>query len=297
MVNQTVDRSRISGLVVDFGGTKIAAARYLNGRQLDYLQTPTQAQASVTSQINTIAQLLGELQLRPEDRVVAAVSGRVDQRGNWYAVNTQTLSKIDCVPLKTLLQDRLQREVHVLNDCVAGAIGEANFGAGVGYENHAYISVSTGIGGVCVVNGQPLLSANGLAGHVGFVSSRYASQMCGSGRMATVESVASGRAIASLAAQAGHPNLTTKEIFQYHLAGQDWATQLIQQSASATADLCVNLAAIAGIECAVVGGSIGLAPGYIAFAQAQVDLEPHLFQMPLKAAALGQNAVLIGALV
>jgi len=283
--------------VVDFGGTKIAAARYLNGRQLDYLQTPTQAQASVTSQINTIAQLLGELQLRPEDRVVAAVSGRVDQRGNWYAVNTQTLSKIDCVPLKTLLQDRLQREVHVLNDCVAGAIGEANFGAGVGYENHAYISVSTGIGGVCVVNGQPLLSANGLAGHVGFVSSRYASQMCGSGRMATVESVASGRAIASLAAQAGHPNLTTKEIFQYHLAGQDWATQLIQQSASATADLCVNLAAIAGIECAVVGGSIGLAPGYIAFAQAQVDLEPHLFQMPLKAAALGQNAVLIGALV
>ena len=296
MLTSYRQKEQITGLAVDFGGTKIAAARYLNGEQLSYLQVPTQAQRTVSEQVAVMAELLNQLKLSDDDRVCVAVTGRVDQQGNWYAVNKDTLSKIDCVPLKSLLNQKLQRQVHLLNDCVAGAIGEAHYGAGMGLDNFAYISVSTGVGGVCFLRGEALTSANGLAGHMGFMSSRYSDQRCGSGRMATVESVASGRAIAQLATQSGFPNLTAKQVYARHQTGDLWATQLINRSAQAIADLSVNLGAALGIENAVIGGSIGLAPGYIELAQQQVNLEPDLFKLTLKAATLGQESVLYGSL-
>ena len=45
-------------------------------------------------------------------------------------------------------------EVAVENDAAMVGLGEANFGAGRGFEIVAYITVSTGVGGVRIVNGK-----------------------------------------------------------------------------------------------------------------------------------------------
>lgn len=55
--------------------------------------------------------------------------------------------------LKESLHKKLGCPVSLENDAAFGALGEAKFGAGKGYEIVAYITIGTGIGGARIVNG------------------------------------------------------------------------------------------------------------------------------------------------
>jgi N-acylmannosamine kinase len=92
-----------SGVAVDFGGTKIAAARITSGRIGDILVEPTDGEADATVQVDTICHLLDQLELLPDERVAVASAGRVDHRGNWIPLNTETLSGIETFPLREIL--------------------------------------------------------------------------------------------------------------------------------------------------------------------------------------------------
>jgi len=56
-------------------------------------------------------------------------------------------------PLTETFKDMFGAEAHLENDSAIVALGEAHFGAGKGYEIVAYHTVSTGVGGARVVNG------------------------------------------------------------------------------------------------------------------------------------------------
>ena len=51
---------------------------------------------------------------------------------------------------------------------------------------------------LAILNNKPLLSENGLAGHLGFTTTTLGKTKCGSGRIGTFESVASGKAMANI---------------------------------------------------------------------------------------------------
>ncbi len=57
-------------------------------------------------------------------------------------------------PLKNNLEENLQAPIYIENDSALVGLGEAIFGAGKGAEIVAYITVSTGVGGVRVVDGK-----------------------------------------------------------------------------------------------------------------------------------------------
>jgi N-acylmannosamine kinase len=297
MVSQHKDASRPSGVAVDFGGTKISAARVSKGRVGKTVRANTDGDASVGDQISAIGDLLDQLELRDDEPVGIALAGRVNSDGEWYALNTETLTKVDAVPLRRLMSERLGRPVVVQNDATAAAIGEHVAGAGRGTRSFAFITVSTGVGGGIILNGQPVISANGLAGHVGFTTSRIATGRCGSGRMQTVESVASGRAIAALARQAGHNVPDARAVYAAHLAGESWASDLVRQSAAAVAELCANLKSVLDLERIALGGSIGLAQGYLDMVRQELAGEPEIFRPGVLQAELGQDAAIIGVLV
>jgi N-acylmannosamine kinase len=285
-----------SGVAVDFGGTKIAASRVSSGRIVGSVRTSTDGDASAERQIEAICGLLSALNLEPGDPVGVAVAGRVDADGVWHALNTETLTRVQAVPLRDMLSDRLDRTVNVQNDAIAAAVGEHLAGAGRGAARFGFITVSTGVGGGIVLDGRPVVSPSGLAGHVGFTTSRLSAGRCGSGRVGTVENVAGGRAIAAAAARRGHPGYDAKRVFEAHLAGEIWASELIARSAQAVAELCANLAAILDLQRIVLGGSIGLAAGYSALVSAALADEPKLFCPEIVHAELGQEAALIGIL-
>lgn len=277
----------LDGFAVDLGGTKTAVAQIENGVVTRRLQQPTDAGAALADQLTAIETLLAEAGYGHGEPLGIAVAGRVDREGNWHAVNKTTLSAISAAPLGAELAARFGARTKAVNDAAAAAWAEAQLGAGQGTFNFAYLTVSTGIGGGLVLGGRLIESANGLAGHVGFVSSPLGETICGSGRFGTVESVAGGRGIA---AAANLPD--ARAVFE---SGAHDA--IIDRSARAVATLIADLTTILGLDRVAIGGSIGLAPGYLARVVTHLSQEPDLFQPALVAATLGHDSGLIGALL
>lgn len=277
----------VTGFAVDLGGTKTAAARIEDGRVVARLQGATDAGADVPAQIDSVAGLLDRLGYPHGDALGVAVTGRIDDRGNWHAVNRGTMRAIRAAPLGELLAARFGGRTSALNDAAAAALAEARIGAGRGAHNFAYLTVSTGVGGGLVLGGRLVDSRSGLAGHVGFASSRLADGRCGSGRLGTVESVAGGRAIAAAAGLAD-----ARAVFE---GGQH--PEVIERSAAAIAALIADLTTILGLDRVAVGGSIGLATGYLPIVLAHLAGEPELFRPSVVPAELAQDSGLIGALL
>ncbi len=279
----------IEGYAIDLGGTKTAVARVIASRVEARLQAPTNGDATISQQIDVMSELLGKLGFQTGDKLGVAVAGRVDAAGRWQAVNARTLSQIGGENLLESLRHRFGNNVSVMNDAASAALAEAKLGAGKGVDHFAYLTVSTGVGGGIILNGRPVQSTNGLAGHLGFVSSPLGRDLCGSGRTGTVESTASGRAIARAAETAD-----AKAAFE---TDTPFARAAIDRSAAAIARLCADLNAIFGLDRVALGGSVGLAPGYLQRVLSNLETEPELFRVAVVPAALGHDSALLGVLL
>jgi len=84
-------------------------------------------------------------------------------------------------------------EVVVANDASAAAWGEHVLGLGKGRENMLYITISTGIGGGAIVDGELLVGKEGNAHEIGHIVVDYSSSLrCGCGGYGHWEAIASG---------------------------------------------------------------------------------------------------------
>ncbi len=286
----------LTGLAIDIGGSKIAAARFQDGAIVARHRLATDGSLNVAAWIDTVGELLAELGDTSAEPVGVAVTGRVDGEGRWSAINTDTLSAVDGAPLADGLRRRFGPRVAAMNDALAAATGEAIYGAGQGASTMAYLTVSTGVGGGIVLGGRPLTSVDGLAGHVGFMTTQHGDAPCPSGRVGTLESVASGKAIEQAARAGGHEDTDAAGVFDHWRSGEDWAAVIVQRSADAIAEASANLKAALGLEIVVIGGSVGLAEGYLDLVRHALDREPPLFRVEVRPAALGADSPLLGAL-
>jgi glucokinase len=104
------------------------------------------------------------------------------------------------------LADRLESEfgvaAKVANDADAAAMAEYRFGAGRGMEHMLYLTVSTGIGGGVIIDGQLYRGKRGWAGEIGHMPLQPGGLLCSCGRHGCLEALASGPAIARAACQA-----------------------------------------------------------------------------------------------
>ncbi|PWK59193.1 ROK family protein [Roseicyclus mahoneyensis] len=283
------------GFAVDLGGTKIAAARIVQGQIVARASCATDAHAPPEAQVAVMAELARQVGYQTGAALGVAVAGRIDDRGHWHAVNTGTLSAIVEVPLTDLIT-RALGPANCMNDAAAAALAEARLGAGRGLRNFGYLTVSTGVGGGFVLGGRLLESRSGLAGHVGFTTAPGADEPCGSGRRGTVESLAGGRALAEAARRAGQV-ADARTICDAATQGEAWALHIVTVSARAIATLIADLTATLGLDAVAIGGSIGLADGYIDLVRDALDEAPAVFRVPITPAALGTDAPLFGALL
>ncbi len=288
-------RAVLAGFAVDLGGTKLTAARIEAGHVVETRTEATSRSGDLSHQLDRIARLLQDLGHGPGARLGVAVTGLVSRDGLWSAVNAATLPAIVDAPLRAALVDRFGAAT-CCNDALAATLAEAWFGAGQGCRDFAYLTVSTGIGGGLVLNGHPVQGGRGLAGHFGFATSRHAPTPCGSGRWGTVEANASGMSIARMARELGHDGLSARDVFAQAAAGAAWADRIIDLSAQAVASLIADIAAMVDPERIAIGGSIGLAPGFLDRVERHLGKEPEVFRRPVRAATLGHDGPLLGAL-
>lgn len=100
------------------------------------------------------------------------------------------------VPLARLMEERVGLAARLENDATAAALGEHRYGAGRGSRYMLYLTVSTGIGGGIIIDGEMYAGKSGAAGELGHVVIDMNGPPCGCGARGCLEALASGTAIA-----------------------------------------------------------------------------------------------------
>ncbi|QLE39831.1 ROK family protein [Nostoc sp. C052] len=181
-------------LALDFGGTKLAAALVNIGSRkwLRYERRLSPVNANASTDLEIMRSLIYSLL---EDTKPAAIGvsfgGPVDASTGTVRLSHH-VAGWENIPLKALLEEEFGVPVDVDNDANIAALGEHRFGAGQGYDSLFYITVSTGVGGGWILNGQPWRGAGGMAGEIGHVVVDPAGPVCLCGKRGCVERLASG---------------------------------------------------------------------------------------------------------
>ncbi|MCB8881108.1 N-acetylmannosamine kinase [Acidisoma cellulosilytica] len=274
---------------IDLGGTKIAAARVQGARILERRQVPTPRTGNFDDVLAAIAGLAGDW----ADGVVAlATTGLVDQ-GRLTAINPKTLDVPFGLPIEALLGARLGVPVRAMNDAQAAAWGEYRHGAGQGTGSMLFLTVSTGIGGGLVLDGRLRTGSGGLAGHVGHILADPAGPLCGCGRYGCLEAVASGPALERAGARRLGRALTCEDLFRAATTDAQ-AAAVLDDAAQSIASVLCSLHAALELDCAVIGGSVGLATGFLARIDTAMAQAPARLRLGIRAARLGADAGLVG---
>ncbi len=269
-------------LAIDIGGTKILGALVRGRTVLERTELRTDRAGGVDAWIDQIQELARPWHHR-YGRIGLSVSGMV-REGRWTAMNDQTLPVPRAFPLAERVATAIGITPVLVNDGQAAAWGEYLYGAGQ-RRDMIFLTVSTGIGGG-IVTGKRLVSGrSGLAGHVG--------QLLSDDGTTKMEDTASGTWIATMAGVAGHSG-DARSVFSAAAEGQTWAIGIVEASSARVAALCANLQLLLDPEVFVVGGGVGLAPGYLERITTKLDDVPSLVRPSLARAALGPDAGVIG---
>lgn len=300
---------------VDIGGTKIEGllVDVEGGSILDRqrVQTPARDQEATARSIIEVARELSAS--RKGVRAIGVGSaGMVDLDGVIaYAPNVAWRD----FPLRERVGAALDLPTLVENDANAAAWGEFRFGAGRGSNDMLLVIVGTGIGGGIVSGGKLYRGAHGFAGEIGHIIVEPGGPVCGCGNFGCWEEVASGRALGRLGREAGADHrdslmvelaggdpdaVTGAEVTKAALEGDHVAGRIMAEVGRRLGEGIAGLVNVLDPEVVVVGGGaikagdLLLEPARETF-EVSVEGEDHRPNVPIVAAALGNDAGAVGA--
>lgn len=200
--------------------------------------------------------------------------------------------------------------VVIQNDANLAAYAEWTAGAGRGTRDFVFITISTGVGGGLVLNGELFAGHAGTAGEVGHVVIDPDGPSCAQGHRGCLEGVASGTGIvnraraalaageqSSLSGVAG--DLDAVAVEHAARAGDPLAQRIFSEAGSALGLAIGGVINLLSPEVVAIGGGLSLA-GDLIFGPARAAIPRIAFPQPaarcrIVAAALGTDAGLVGA--
>jgi predicted NBD/HSP70 family sugar kinase len=139
-------------LIFDMGGTKTRIALVKDGHMGEVLRMDTDRGGG------GFGRFLGALEELAAGQQIQGIAGGMpgqlegDHGELTWAPNLKAWLG---VPVRARLQERFHCPVRIENDVVLGGVGESHSGAGLTEGVMAYFTVSTGINGVRIVDGEP----------------------------------------------------------------------------------------------------------------------------------------------
>lgn len=267
-------------LALDFGGTKLSAA--LARRPLPDEPAPvweahqrvfTPANADASYELTAMIRLAGELLAgQTPGAIGVSFGGPVD-----FTTGTVRLSHHvrgwENVQLAARLATEFGAPAVIDNDANVAALGEYYFGAGRGFQDLMYLTISTGVGGGWVLGGRPWRGHEGMAGEIGHTVVDPAGPVCLCGKRGCVERLASGPYMAADVEErlrAGVPGsemlrsvwsgemgtLTGKQVADAAAAGDEIALEFLLRGAWALGTGIGNAANLINPQRFVLGGGV-----------------------------------------
>jgi glucokinase len=285
-------------LGLDIGGTKIAAGVVdPEGGVHGFVTTPTDA-SSETGLLRLFElgrQAVSEAGLEI-DAVGIGCGGPLDS-ANGVLVAPLHLPGWRDVPITALATEVFGRPAVLDNDAVAAAAGEHRYGAGRGARNMVYLTVSTGVGGGVILDGELHRGPSGNGGELGHVTVDWHGRRCrGCGRRGCLEAYCSGTSIAERAQEAGMDGASAADVAQAALAGNPVAAELWDETCEALACGIISIANLFEPELVVLGGGV-VRTGEQLLGPVRERVAEHVIGPPLRivAAASGDAVGVVGA--
>ena len=279
-------------LAIDIGGTKLAAALIDDALQIrERREMPTPASKTPDALVAALTELVTPL-MKQATHVAIASTGII-REGILLAINPLNLGGLLHFPLVQTLENITGLPAMAVNDAQAAAWAEYH-ALETDCREMVFITVSTGVGGGMVLNGLLQTGSGGLAGHLGHTLADPQGPVCGCGRTGCVEAIASGRGIAAMA-RGALAGLDAKAIFSHAAQGHQLARDVIARSAQTLARLIADVKAVTDCQTVVVGGSIGLAEGYLPQVVESLAQLPPVYHVAVRPAHYRHDAGLLGA--
>ncbi len=298
-------------LAIDIGGSQFGLALAApDGRIIKHIRHQTNDRAD-----KRIDRIIAESKTLISQSPVSACGIGFGGPVNFDAqriVNSTHVAGWDDCPLPEIVQQHLGLPAIIDNDANVGALGEFTFGAGKNSRHIIYYTVSTGIGGGIIINGEIYRGGNGYAGELGHVPILRDGPKCDCGNRGCLEALCSGTAIGrrATAAVKKHPRkgiaiartanpITAKTLFDTARSGDPYAKALVNEICT---DLGQGLAMAVNAfapDVIVIGGGVSNA-GRVLFEPLRRETRqflmpvhrPHLKIAPAK---LKSRSVLLGA--
>jgi glucokinase len=147
------------------------------------------------------------------------------------------------------------------NDCVSSVKAEHLFGAGIGYKNCVYITISTGVGSGIIDNGHLMEGKGKNAGHFGHMIVQKDGDKCGCGQRGCIETIISGKSIEHRAKKAGllinnSKDYSAKEVFEQAQKDNPLAKKIIDETIEYIGILLINVINATDTDILIIGGSV-----------------------------------------
>lgn len=307
-------------LAVDLGGTKIMAAVVLSdGKVLSkkyYLTMADKGPKAVVDRIVfAVNAAMAQAELKTSEFIglgIAAAGILDTKRG--IVTTSPNLPHWRNVSLRDILAEKLGLGTYIINDANAAALGEHRFGAGRGFDNMIYLTVSTGIGGGIIANGELYSGTDGCAGELGHMTIEVDGPQCHCGNLGCLEALASGWAVAREAKERINQgekssvieftggkleDITAETVAMAARRGDKLAASIVSDAANYLGVGLANLVNIFNPELIVIGGGLSKMGGML-LGPARKVVRARAFTLPARTvrivrAGLGSNAGIIGA--
>jgi len=266
-------------LLIDIGGTKLRCGiGDSTGNIIEHVDDFTEVGGEAKGALKKIFQLadkaiqLSGINQQNISKIAVSFGGPVDFTQKTI-IRSQHVKGWDNFPLCDFLSKYYGVPAVIDNDANVAAIGEYTFGNGKGSKSMLYLTVSTGVGGGIVLNGEILHGKNNLAGEIGHIIVQEDGNHCECGKNGCVEAYASGFALGNIARTffQEHPKekseilklvqgyiskITAITVYRSGDSGDPIAQKMIETSQRKLAMAIANTICILDIEKVVIGGGI-----------------------------------------
>jgi predicted NBD/HSP70 family sugar kinase len=234
-----------------------------------------------------------ELPAERVDGVVLGVPGVVDSESTLH-LTTPNIPGLEGRALGDDLRDRLGTNVTLENDVNLAAVGEHWAGVAQGVDDFAFLSVGTGLGLGLVLGGELHRGNHGAAGEVDWALSGLSEEVDPSAEgvaALTARLAADGGPDSALAAP-----YDAREIFAAARSGDALAREVVEEVARRIAAHVAPVAAVADPALVVLGGGLGMNGDLLLQPVRRLLADWMPYPPRLEISALGEAAVLMGAL-
>ncbi len=159
-------------LAIDIGGTKFSVAGFEHSSIVLRESRRTNRDGGPAWMMDQFAEIVSDWRMRAgfrADICGIGFGGPVDFPSQTVTLSTH-VGGWNSFPLIEQVERIVEARAVMDNDANAGALGEAFFGAGAGYDPLLYLTVSTGIGGGIVSGGEVWRGADSYGGEIGHIT-------------------------------------------------------------------------------------------------------------------------------